>query len=329
MFFIRKGECNIKKRSITDCHKLAKRYGGKCLSKKYINAITKILWECKDNHCWYATFDNVNHNHWCPKCAIKNNAEKQKLINGLYIARRIAEKRGGKCLSNEYVNSKIKMHWECEIKHTWWVKFTHIQQGHWCPKCSFISLAEKNRSDGLKIAQQIATELGGECLSEKYTNCDEHLEWKCKNEHKWSASLYNVKNNKTWCPECHIFRNQNFLSDMMKDIFPRYTIRNNYRGFEWLANKSGHKQELDIYIEEIKLAIEYDGQQHFMPINFGGCSERMAKENLKKTKRLDKIKNKKVKQHSEDIEYFIRFNYNDNLSKENIISKLKANGIVL
>lgn len=60
---------NKNKKSIIDANKLAKRYDGVCLSTKYINNKTKLKWLCKYGHVWEATFNDINHNRWCPECA--------------------------------------------------------------------------------------------------------------------------------------------------------------------------------------------------------------------------------------------------------------------
>jgi hypothetical protein len=59
------------KKSIEDCQKLAEERGGKCLSAKYVNSKTKIEWECKFKHRWFAIPNNVfNYDSWCPDCKI-------------------------------------------------------------------------------------------------------------------------------------------------------------------------------------------------------------------------------------------------------------------
>jgi len=51
----------------------AKRKGGKCLSEEYINAKTKLEWECRKGHRWFATPDNVTRGTWCPICRKRRN----------------------------------------------------------------------------------------------------------------------------------------------------------------------------------------------------------------------------------------------------------------
>ncbi|CAG8804654.1 11179_t:CDS:1, partial [Racocetra fulgida] len=50
------------------------------------------------------------------------------------------------------------------------------------------------------IAYKIAKEREGKCISTKYINAQNHLQWECKNEYKWFATLNQIKNKKTWCP---------------------------------------------------------------------------------------------------------------------------------
>jgi len=57
----------------------------------------------------------------------------------------IAKKRGGKCLSDVYVNSQTHLLWECSKGHQWEAVPYSIKNGHWCPKCGIEKRAAKQR----------------------------------------------------------------------------------------------------------------------------------------------------------------------------------------
>ena len=47
----------------------------------------------------------------------------------------IAEKRGGKCLSETYLNNHAPLLWECKIGHRWEATPKNIKRGAWCHSC--------------------------------------------------------------------------------------------------------------------------------------------------------------------------------------------------
>jgi CO dehydrogenase/acetyl-CoA synthase alpha subunit len=88
------------------------------------------------------------------------------------------------------------------------------------------------------------------------------------------------------------------------------------RPFDWLRYKD--KLQIDIWLPGIKLAIEYDGKQHFKPVKmFGG------KKGLRLTQKRDKLKDQLIAQHPEDIKHFIRIKYDEPITKEHIQERLK------
>ena len=63
------GKCVGKDRDIKDMKEIAKKFGGQCLSKKYINNTTKLLWKCDQGHIWEDTPYNINiRGRWCRLC---------------------------------------------------------------------------------------------------------------------------------------------------------------------------------------------------------------------------------------------------------------------
>jgi len=49
--------------------------------------------------------------------------------------RKIAESRGGKCLSEHYVNVDTRLRWQCKKGHIWEAVPSSIKRGSWCARC--------------------------------------------------------------------------------------------------------------------------------------------------------------------------------------------------
>lgn len=103
--------------------------------------------------------------------------------------------------------------------------------------------------------------------------------------------------------------NETMLFNYVATLFPNYNVEREASP-AWLG-----RQRLDIYIAKIKLAIEYQGQQHFMPIDFFG-----GEDGFQKAKERDKEKKSKCKKNGVDLVYFT---YKENLSEELVVSRLK------
>ena len=120
--------------------------------------------------------------------------------NYLEKMRTIAKERGGRCLSDEYINDRIKLLWECKEGHIWKATASHIKNGKWCPKCA-VKKRSLNRRLTIYEMQEIAKQREGECLSSHYINNRTKLVWKCKKGHIWKATPSHIKGGR-WCPKC-------------------------------------------------------------------------------------------------------------------------------
>lgn len=103
--------------------------------------------------------------------------------------------------------------------------------------------------------------------------------------------------------------NETLLFNYIDILFPGFTVEREASP-SWLG-----KQRLDVYIPEIGLAIEYQGEQHFIAIDlFGG------NEGLKRTKERDKEKLLKCRDNNVELVYFT---YKDALSEKLVATRLK------
>lgn len=104
--------------------------------------------------------------------------------------------------------------------------------------------------------------------------------------------------------------NETILFNYINILFSEYSVEREASPI-WLD-----RQRLDIFIPELNLAIEYQGEQHFKPVSiFGG------NEGLLRAKERDKLKLQKCKSNKIDLIYFT---YKENLSEKLVEKKLKA-----
>jgi len=280
----------------------AKSHDGYCLSEEYINPKISIKWKCSNGHIWEAPWKGMYDGRWCWQCHIES------LRLGIEIAKQIATERGGKCLSEKYDNWHTKLEWQCDKGHRWSACLDNIKnQLQWCPECAL----DKTRLS-IEDCRKAASKFGGKCLSTEYKNAKSIIELECKNGHRWKTVASIILHQNKWCPRCRD-KSQNVLAENIKKLYTGFSIEQKYRGFVWLNTDDGGRQEIDIFIFGLKIAIEYDGQGHFYPVNFGGCGAKTAEKIFEKTKKLDDIKDDKISQHNDDIKYFIRFSYLDDI----------------
>lgn len=170
----------------------------------------------------------------------------------------MAKANGGILLSTVYVNAITKLLWRCSANHEFSATPNYVQSGHWCPKCSKLKAGNSQRL-GIEFFKKLAMARGGECLSNDYRNIYGILKWSCSFGHVWESRADVVKRG-GWCPTCggSTFEEvvRSILETSLKKPFPKRRPR-------WLLNSRGNQMELDGFCEELMLAFEYQGVQHF------------------------------------------------------------------
>lgn len=285
-------------------HSLARTKRGKCLATGSVKAKSKIHWECEQGHYWLATPCNVKTGHWCPECA---GCKKHTIED----AQQMAYRKEGECLSRIYRNNKQKLRWKCHKGHTWSASLHKISMGQWCPRC-----VGKNRS--MEDLQQLATPKNGKCLSPKYLGMHVKHRWQCSDGHRWEATPSSIEHLNTWCPICAqiCYRRQDICRQILQTIFRKPFPQCRPR---WLRNSAGNRMELDCYNEDLKIALEHNGDYHYHKHKYHGKSFRKVQQNDKEKALI--CKNRGIKLIS--IPYWIPL-----ISLPEVITKaLKRKGI--
>lgn len=261
------------------------------------------------------------------KQAFQNNLEavKERFPKGRTRAlnieemRELAKSRGGQCLSTEYVNAQTKLKWRCgTCTYEWEATPNSIKsQSTWCPRCA------KQVKGTIEEMQEIAKSRGGKCLSKEYRDGKTHLKWRCGKGHEWIATPDNIKNRKSWCPKCADGTAERVCRQFFEILFNK-----KFKKFypNWLKSQYGNKMHLDGYNQELKIAFEYQGSQHY---KFTPYFHKI-KEQFKKIQEYDQLKEDLCKKYGvtlikipytvkfKDMEDFIRVQIKNYGIKESI-----------
>lgn len=266
---------------IEDFQKTANENGGFCLTKEYFGLNQKMDWLCSAGHFFTSRAEDVRRGSWCKECSKIKNSKKRK-EKFLKMVQEKAASKGGICLSEEYIDKNHKMKMQCSEGHIWETRPHDLLRDHWCAKCI------GNAKLSIKDCKKIAKEREGLCLSTDYKNSKDKITWQCENGHVFKTSLALI-NYGYWCPFCKN-KTEALCKEFLEDYFDCKFVKVRP---SWLIGVNGHPLELDGYCESLKLAFEYNGIQHYQPVDFFGGVDR-----FKTIKKNDQIKKKLCKKNN-------------------------------
>jgi hypothetical protein len=86
----------MRKYTIEKMHAIANKKSWKCLSNTYEGIFSKLKWQCTKGHVWEREAHGILSGDGCPYCAGVARLTIEEM-------QKLAEKKGGKCLSNIYI----------------------------------------------------------------------------------------------------------------------------------------------------------------------------------------------------------------------------------
>lgn len=259
------------KRTLEQCQEYARSREGESLARIYINEDDKLPWRCKRGYEWLSTAASVvGQKAWCKKCS--DAATARAKCHTLADCQTLAASKGGWCLATEYKNSKTRMPWKCAKGHEWWSSYNSIHNGAWCIECANDRKRRHNHL-GIEKMHELATLLHGKCLSTHYDNVNSVLEWECSAGHRFCKRASNIIAGH-WCIVCGSGLSERLCRAIFEHLYARLFIRKRPR---WLLSAIGTPMELDGYNEDLALAFEYQGIQHYEPVvKFKSDARRLA-----------------------------------------------------
>ena len=252
------------------------------LLDNYVNSQTKI--RVKHNICGniyeVAPSNFLNRGSRCPYCSGNHKKTDAEFKHEVYDL--VGSEYN---FLDKYINSKVKLrvkHNECG--HIYKVEPDAFLRGNRCPVCS----ASTNKTDA-QFKQEIVDLVGNEYVFlDPYVNSYTKLRVK----HNKCDNTYEVRpadflSHHTRCPFCNSSKGETIISKILDTFSIKYEPQKNFDDLVDTVYLS-----YDFYIPSQSILIEYQGIQHYEPIDYFGGEAK-----LKIQQKHDKMKADYAKYH--------------------------------
>ena len=295
-------------------------YGGlfELISTEYVNTMIPVDIKCKRCGLVKRIPPNIIKCKptWCASCDSQNAR-----LDTFSVARRIKEATNGEYeLLGEYKNANtsvlVRHNSEKCDNNEYMVKWGNFKSGRRCPKCRTTFAETKKRVSGWEpVFMKELEESGCEMISSETKKKKDKVEInnkKCKHESFFMTPDKFLMGQR--CPYCPRSYGEERIARYLDEN--GMTFKSQY-SFQDLAMKKPLRFDFAIFDEDmnLKLLIEFDGEQHFKPVtHFGG------EKKYKNQVRSDNMKNKYCE--TNDIP-LLRIPYLDVDNIEGILDEIK------
>jgi len=256
---------------------------------------------CEIHGSYKIRYDHLK-DYGCPKCLILKNKDKNKKY---FIERANIKHNNRYDYSNvEYNTNKTPVEIICKKHGSFFQRPDNHLSGAGCKYCNYLMSSD----DFIERSNKIHNNKYNYDKT-KYFRDKDKVVITCKNHGDFTQRGSSHLNG-SGCPICQESNGEKVISNYLNKIGINYKREKKFIEFNKYI-------EFDFYLSDYNACIEYDGIQHFKPIDFFG-----GKKRFDYTKKNDNLKN--IFCHENDIKLF-RISYLQNIEEEmdKIIQKLK------
>ena len=227
-------------------------------------------------------------------------------------------------LLTEYIGFEKPITCKCKAcEHIWTTTPKCLTQGkYYCPICA-PSLRDNGNLTNEEFLRRIHKLNPTVIPLEEYTSLKVPILCKCaKCDNEWHATPdHLIHGDVTKCPRCFSSKPEEKLGNILRDLGLFIKPQGMLAGCK---NEISLRFDYLIYSDEeltnLVFACEYDGECHYMPIDYAGKGKEWAEESLAITKKRDEIKNIYCKEHNIPL---IRIPYTEKENMEDyLINKM-------
>lgn len=283
---------------------------------EYINAHTPVIVTCTKHGDFTISPTSFLQGTNCYKCALLESGLNRRKDNIIFIEQ--AKKIHGykyDYSKTKYEKAKIPVQIKCK-NHGVFSQLPHTHlTGAGCNKCGNELIGKKLRNDIDKVINIIEKSRGKNLfdfslLRISYVNNRTKTAFTCLKHNKVFFSTTNDLARYGGCEDCKI---KSIGEEKIQTILKELNIQFISEWKNHNCNLLKGKASFDFYLPKLNKLIEFDGEQHFKPVQFGTMSKEEAKEEYLKTKERDKIKNSWAKNNGLTL---LRIKFNENIQKK-------------
>ena len=256
---------------------------------EYAGCFEKFAVRDVDGYLYHLTHNSVGRGHTPLKFHIANpfstenvrkwiieNECEFEMVGGEYAG---AQERTLELLCSKCGN-QFKSHW------------ISISAGNGCPYCASVKICYEN-SLGAKrpdLVDEWDYDKNSLTPYEIAPRSEKVIWWICPNGHSYSAipcnRNHNNPTNASGCPQCQKSKGENEVKRFLNQNNIEYASQMEFPKMPRIRRRLS----FDFYLPDFNLCIEYNGHQHYRPVNFGGISDKKAQKKYDAQIHRDQIK---------------------------------------
>ena len=238
---------------------------------KFENTDSHIQCQCKIcGHVWENSASNLLHGQGCKICASRKLAQNQRHNQAWFDEQMLNIHPNIETLT-PYITAKDKVLCKCKLDGYVWEttpdRLINLKCG--CRKCSDVQTRLRCVMSHEEFVQKLFLINPNIVPLEKYININTKIKCLCtKHNYIWHAQPAKILKRKTGCPKCAVYHNENMLIYILDKWGYKYELQKKFNGC-----KDINLLPFDVYLLDYNTCIEYDGEQHYMPIKFHHMSD--------------------------------------------------------
>ena len=245
---------------------------------EYINSDTKVQCRCRvDGHMWSASPLSLLRGCGCKICGHKKRWDSRGRKTTNDFIEEMQKVNPNIEIIGDYKGSHQLIACRCKIDGKEWKSYACnlLNQSAGCPECTVQRLRELESLPQEEFEQRVSNKYPYIEVIGKYINRTTRIQCKClihNIEYDVSPRTL-LYSSGTGCPECYQSvgerRMIQILQNMGYDVEQQHTFAD---------CKHIHALRFDAYNKDYNIAFEYQGQQHYYPVDFSGDLDIAQKE---------------------------------------------------